>query len=157
MEYRFLRSPRSPCGTCSTQWDRIPHIFLTLHTVCVHGYGRSVFPQALMMAHPARVTRDTATYRPYQKAHGKAGGKLRPKSLKVLSKEHLDRTIQSGQHSPVRNMKNTVLLVCGLAHLNPQSILCMSVHSFCEPCANRLCPRFWWGGVAGECAHETRL
>lgn len=54
-----------------------------------------------MMSHPPRATRDTATYRPYQKAHGKAGGKLRPKSLKILSQEHLDRTIQSGQHHPV--------------------------------------------------------
>lgn len=55
-----------------------------------------------MMSHPPRATRDTATYRPYQKAHGKAGGKLRPKSLKILSQEHLDRMIQSGQHNPVR-------------------------------------------------------
>lgn len=59
-----------------------------------------------MMSHAPRATRDTATYRPYQKAHGKAGGKLRPKSLKILSQEHLDRTIQSGQHHPVsKHMK----------------------------------------------------
>lgn len=59
-----------------------------------------------MMSHPPRATRDTATYRPYQKAHGKAGGKLRPKSLKILSQEHLDRTIQSGQHNPVSTWKH---------------------------------------------------
>ncbi|CAN0460208.1 unnamed protein product, partial [Ectocarpus sp. 12 AP-2014] len=58
---------------------------------------------ALMMSHPPRSTRDTATYRPYQKAHGKAGGKLRPRSLKLLSQEHLDRPIQTGQHHPVSN------------------------------------------------------
>ncbi|CAN0430427.1 unnamed protein product, partial [Hapterophycus canaliculatus] len=58
--------------------------------------------KALMMSHPQRATRDTATYRPYQKAHGKAGGKLRPRSLKLLAQEHLDRSIQAGQHSPVR-------------------------------------------------------
>ncbi|CAM9984946.1 unnamed protein product [Pylaiella littoralis] len=60
---------------------------------------------ALMMSHPARVTRDTATYRPYQKAHGKAGGKLRPKSLKILSEEHLDRVIQTGQHNPAEDAR----------------------------------------------------
>ncbi|CAN0455684.1 unnamed protein product, partial [Scytosiphon promiscuus] len=54
-----------------------------------------------MMSHPSRMTRDTATYRPYQKAHGRAGGKLRAKSLKMLTEELLGRTIQSGQHSPV--------------------------------------------------------
>lgn len=66
-----------------------------------------------MMSHPPRATRDTATYRPYQKAHGKAGGKLRPKSLKILSQEHLDRTIQAGQHNPVREQRTHALLfVC---------------------------------------------
>ncbi|CAM9728456.1 unnamed protein product [Ectocarpus fasciculatus] len=60
---------------------------------------------ALMMSHPPRSTRDTATYRPYQKAHGKAGGKLRPRSLKLLSQEHLDRPIQTGQHNPAEDAK----------------------------------------------------
>lgn len=54
-----------------------------------------------MISHPPRMTRDTATYRPYQKAHGRAGGKLRSKSLKTLAQELLGRTIQTGQHSPV--------------------------------------------------------
>lgn len=103
-----------------TNWPNIPHIFLTLLTVAC----RSVFLcQALMMTHPARVTRDTATYRPYQKAHGKAGGKLRPKSLKVLSQEHLDRAIQAGQHSPVSthtafiNLVHLYGIICGNALL----------------------------------------
>eukprot|EP00903_Cladosiphon_okamuranus_P007214 g7002.t1 len=61
--------------------------------------------KALMMSHPPRATRDTAAYRPYQKAHGKAGGKLRPKSLKILSQEHLNRTIQSGQHNPAEDAR----------------------------------------------------
>ncbi|CAM9384696.1 unnamed protein product [Ectocarpus fasciculatus] len=61
--------------------------------------------KALMMSHPPRSTRDTATYRPYQKAHGKAGGKLRPRSLKLLSQEHLDRPIQTGQHNPAEDAK----------------------------------------------------
>lgn len=55
-----------------------------------------------MLSHPPRMTRDTSTYRPYQKAHGKAGGRLRPMSLKMLSLEYLERTIQEGQHHPVR-------------------------------------------------------
>eukprot|EP00904_Undaria_pinnatifida_P009177 jgi/Undpi1/538/HiC_scaffold_10.g04002.m1 len=59
--------------------------------------------KALMISHPPRMTRDTATYRPYQKAHGRAGGKLRSKSLKTLAQELLGRTIQTGQHSPAED------------------------------------------------------
>lgn len=55
-----------------------------------------------MMTHPQRMTRDTATYRPYRKPRSKAGGKLLPMSLKKLALEHLGRTIQEGQHHPVR-------------------------------------------------------
>eukprot|EP00752_Nemacystus_decipiens_P001310 g1300.t1 len=69
------------------------------------GHALSNDLKALMMSHPPRAMRDTAAYRPYQKAHGKTGGKLRPKSLKVLSQEHLERTIQSGQHNPAEDAR----------------------------------------------------
>lgn len=61
--------------------------------------------------------RDTARYRPYQKAHGKAGGKLQGKSLKKLSLEHLERTIQEGQHHPVRKRNLCVRHACSCMSL----------------------------------------
>ncbi|CAM9672889.1 unnamed protein product, partial [Laminaria digitata] len=64
--------------------------------------------KALMMSHPSRMTRDTATYRPYQKAHGRAGGKLRAKSLKTLAEELLGRTIQTDQHSPAEDARAAI-------------------------------------------------
>ncbi len=84
-----------------------------------------------MMSHPPRATRDTATYRPYQKAHGKAGGKLRPKSLKILSQEHLDRAIQTGQHNPVRGPLVCVFLGCHYVLWTRAGF--------------RTCVRTWWG------------
>ncbi len=53
--------------------------------------------QALLMNHPRHMIRDTATYKPLKRPHGT---KLRPRSLKSLSKEFLDRDIQQGKHNP---------------------------------------------------------
>ena len=49
---------------------------------------------ALLLNHPKHNIRDTAKYRPFQRASGRNGGKWRPRKLKDLVKEHLDRTIQ---------------------------------------------------------------
>ena len=46
--------------------------------------------------------RDTAKYRPYMKRRG-TGSKLYPKSLKDLSSEILNETIQTGEHSSVED------------------------------------------------------
>lgn len=54
-----------------------------------------------MLSHPRHMIRDTATYRPYQKARGQAGRKLGPQSLKALASQVLERNIQEGQHNPV--------------------------------------------------------
>eukprot|EP01084_Bolivina_argentea_P105746 189375_1 len=53
--------------------------------------------QALLMNYPHHMIRDTATYKPLKCPHGT---KLRPRSLKSLSKEFLDRDIQQGKHNP---------------------------------------------------------
>mmetsp|Transcript_24317 Transcript_24317/g.48774 ORF Transcript_24317/g.48774 Transcript_24317/m.48774 type:complete len:436 (-) Transcript_24317:65-1372(-) len=53
----------------------------------------------LMLSHPRRMIRDTACYRPYMRIHGKHG-KVRPRALKDLTKEHLDMEIQTGEHDP---------------------------------------------------------
>ncbi len=52
---------------------------------------------ALLLTHPHHMIRDTATYKPLKVAHGK---KLRPRSLKSLSKEFLGREIQKDKHDP---------------------------------------------------------
>ena len=39
-------------------------------------------------------------YKPYMKPGGRNGGKLKPRSLKDLAKQHLGITIQTGEHDP---------------------------------------------------------
>ena len=48
-----------------------------------------------MLHHPYPLTRDTAKYRPLQRAKG------RPHSLKYLAKALLSVAIQGGEHDPV--------------------------------------------------------
>ena len=49
---------------------------------------------ALLLNHPKENIRDTAKYRPFQRASGRNGGKWRPRKLRDLVKEHLGLTIQ---------------------------------------------------------------
>merc|ERR1712150_133300 len=50
--------------------------------------------QALLLDHPKEDIRDTAKYRPFQRASGRNGGKWRPRKLRDLVKEHLNIDIQ---------------------------------------------------------------
>lgn len=50
--------------------------------------------QALLLNHPKENMRDTAKYRPFQRASGRNGGKWRPRKLRDLVKEHLGISIQ---------------------------------------------------------------
>lgn len=49
---------------------------------------------ALMISHPGHDIRDTARYKPFMRATGRSGGKLRPRKLKDLVFEHLGMRIQ---------------------------------------------------------------
>eukprot|EP00521_Asterionellopsis_glacialis_P007460 CAMPEP_0195281702 /NCGR_PEP_ID=MMETSP0707-20130614/904_1 /TAXON_ID=33640 /ORGANISM="Asterionellopsis glacialis, Strain CCMP134" /LENGTH=331 /DNA_ID=CAMNT_0040340613 /DNA_START=46 /DNA_END=1038 /DNA_ORIENTATION=- len=50
--------------------------------------------QALLLDHPKDDIRDTAKYRPFQRASGRNGGKWRPRKLRDLVKENLNIDIQ---------------------------------------------------------------
>lgn len=49
---------------------------------------------ALMISHPRHDIRDTARYKPFMRATGRSGGKLRPRKLRDLVFEHLGMRIQ---------------------------------------------------------------
>jgi len=49
---------------------------------------------ALMLTHPREHTRDTAKYKPFMRATGRSGGKLRPRKLRDLVYEELGKRIQ---------------------------------------------------------------
>mmetsp|Transcript_13382 Transcript_13382/g.28942 ORF Transcript_13382/g.28942 Transcript_13382/m.28942 type:complete len:180 (+) Transcript_13382:724-1263(+) len=49
---------------------------------------------ALMLDHPKEDVRDTARYKPFMRATGRSGGKLRPRKLRDLVREELGRRIQ---------------------------------------------------------------
>ena len=49
---------------------------------------------ALMLYHPRDDIRDTAKYRPFMRPSGRGGGKMRPRKLRDLVKQHLDLDIQ---------------------------------------------------------------
>lgn len=56
----------------------------------------------LLLSHHPAMVRDTARYPPYMRALGTGGGKLRPRALRDLAKEHLGLEIQRGEHDPER-------------------------------------------------------
>mmetsp|Transcript_1408 Transcript_1408/g.2951 ORF Transcript_1408/g.2951 Transcript_1408/m.2951 type:complete len:377 (+) Transcript_1408:180-1310(+) len=49
---------------------------------------------ALMLDHPRSDIRDTARYRPFMRPSGRGGGKMRPRKLRDLVKQHLGLDIQ---------------------------------------------------------------
>ena len=67
---------------------------------------------ALMLDHPKQHIRDTAKYKPFMRASGRNGGKLRPRKLRDLVKEHVGITIQvEGEaHSSVDDAHATMEL-----------------------------------------------
>lgn len=52
----------------------------------------------LMLSHSKSMIRDTATFRPYMRPHGKKGGKWKPRALRDLTKQFLGKVIQTGEH-----------------------------------------------------------
>ena len=65
--------------------------------------------QALLLSHPRKMTRDTATYPPLMMSMGR-GSKPRPRSLRHLAESELGLTIQAGEHSPVDDARSTLYL-----------------------------------------------
>jgi DNA polymerase III epsilon subunit-like protein len=64
--------------------------------------------RALLLKHPHSMIRDTATYKPFcWKSHG---GKLKPKKLSLLCKEHLKIDIQDGTHDPAEDARAALAL-----------------------------------------------
>lgn len=66
--------------------------------------------EALMMNHPKKMVRDTATFKPLMRPSGRNGGKMRPRKLKDLAKEYADLSIQvDGEaHSSVDDARATM-------------------------------------------------
>jgi RNA exonuclease 4 len=54
----------------------------------------------LLLSHRRSMIRDTATYHPYMRPHGKKDGKFRPRALRELTKQFLNYSIQEGEHDP---------------------------------------------------------
>lgn len=67
---------------------------------------------ALMLTHPKRDVRDTASFTPFMRTSGRGGGKLRPRRLRDLAKEFLGLEIQKEgeEHSSVDDAKATMAL-----------------------------------------------
>ncbi len=68
--------------------------------------------KVLLLSHPHTHIRDTARYKPYMRPHGRKGGKFKPRALRDLTRQHLKKTIQEGEHDPVSNSKLAVNLLC---------------------------------------------
>ncbi|KAJ3320631.1 3'-5' exonuclease [Boothiomyces sp. JEL0866] len=60
---------------------------------------------ALMLDHPARMTRDTARYKPLKNPETKNS-----QSLKILAKQELGADIQTGSHSSVEDASTTMMI-----------------------------------------------
>ena len=64
----------------------------------------------LMLGHPRKMIRDTATYRFFMRPKGRDGGKFRPRALRDLVKQHFNMTIQTGEHDPGEDARSAVML-----------------------------------------------
>ncbi len=65
--------------------------------------------QALLLSHPRKMTRDTATYPPLMMSVGK-GQKAKSRSLRHLAETELGLSIQAGEHSPIDDARSTLYL-----------------------------------------------
>lgn len=65
-----------------------------LHNKILVGHALKNDLSVLMLAHPRSEIRDTAKYKPFMRATGRSGGKLRPRKLRDLVLEHLGMKIQ---------------------------------------------------------------
>ncbi|KAL0035336.1 hypothetical protein WJX77_001594 [Trebouxia sp. C0004] len=65
--------------------------------------------QALLLSHPRKITRDTATYPPLMMSVGK-GQKAKSRSLRHLAETELGLSIQAGEHSPIDDARSTLYL-----------------------------------------------
>lgn len=64
----------------------------------------------LMLSHPRTMIRDTARFPPYMRSLGKNGGKMKPRSLKELSRQFLKQEIQTGEHDPGEDARMAMFL-----------------------------------------------
>lgn len=65
--------------------------------------------QALLLSHPRKMTRDTATYPPLMMSIGK-GQKAKPRALRHLAETELGLSIQAGEHSPIDDARSALYL-----------------------------------------------
>lgn len=83
-----------------------------LHGKVLVGHALKNDLSALMLTHPREDTRDTARYKPFMRATGRSGGKLRPRKLRDLALEELGKRIQvEGEgHSSVEDARASMEL-----------------------------------------------
>lgn len=65
--------------------------------------------QALLLSHPRKMTRDTATYPPLMMSIGKRH-KSKPRALRHLAETELGLRIQAGEHSPIDDARSALYL-----------------------------------------------
>ena len=83
-----------------------------IHQKILIGHSLKNDFDALMLGHPKHLIRDTARYKPFMRASGRNGGKLRPRKLRDLVKEHVGLIIQKeGEaHTSVEDAQATMEL-----------------------------------------------
>ena len=108
MLYHYVRLVTSlACCSCSVVWQvSTARLWRTHSEQTLHDLG---LLQALLLSHPRKMTRDTATYPPLMMSIGK-GQKPRPRSLRHLAETELGLSIQAGEHSPVDDARSTLYL-----------------------------------------------
>jgi len=81
-----------------------------LHNKVLVGHALKNDLSALMLTHPREDIRDTARYKPFMRATGRSGGKLRPRKLRDLVYEELGKRIQveGSAHSSVEDARATM-------------------------------------------------
>lgn len=66
--------------------------------------------KVLLLEHKRSMTRDTASYRPYMRPHDKKAGKWKPRALRDLARQFLNKTIQTGEHDSCEDARTALEL-----------------------------------------------
>eukprot|EP00602_Paraphysomonas_sp_CaronLab_P001562 CAMPEP_0185031748 /NCGR_PEP_ID=MMETSP1103-20130426/19369_1 /TAXON_ID=36769 /ORGANISM="Paraphysomonas bandaiensis, Strain Caron Lab Isolate" /LENGTH=237 /DNA_ID=CAMNT_0027567371 /DNA_START=19 /DNA_END=729 /DNA_ORIENTATION=+ len=109
-KYSGVRKSDLRKGVAVTLEECMQQVAALIHGKILVGHALHNDLDVLMLSHHRSQIRDTATYAPYMRAHGKAGGKMRPRSLRDLSKQFLGLTIQDGEHDPGIDAKSAMML-----------------------------------------------
>jgi RNA exonuclease 4 len=109
-QYSGIRKKDLRYGTAITLSECQQQVDAIIKGKILVGHALKNDLDVLMLKHPRHSIRDTATFKPYMRPHGRKGGKFKPRSLKDLTRQFLGYAIQTGEHDPGEDSRAPMML-----------------------------------------------